>query len=124
MLHNLRRESRYPMAGEVTLLAGDAAITGEVVDISLHGIAVRLEAADEVAFNAYRIWRCHIESPDLPAPVDCMVRVIRRRVWHGGLGVGCEITEIDARPLVLLKAYRTLAGARATPLVWRKKLAV
>lgn len=122
MLHNLRREDRYPLAGEARLSAGGHSLAGEIVDISLNGIALRLDQAAALQLNGRKTWRCQVESVDLPAPVEFLVRVVRQRVWLGGMGLGCLITAIDERPLVFLKAYRSLAVARANPVVWRKRL--
>lgn len=121
MLHNLRREERYPITGEAKLSAGGFTLAGEIVDISLGGIALRLDQEAALQLNGRKTWRCHVESPDLPAAVEFLVSVVRHRPWLGGLGLGCLITAIDERPLVFLKAYRSLAIARANPPVWRKR---
>lgn len=121
MLHNLRREDRYPMSGEVRLSAGGLSVAGEVVDISLNGIALRVDEAGAERLDGRKTWRCRVDSPDLPATAEFLVRVVRLRPTLGGLGLGCMITAIDERPLVFLKAYRSLAVARANPPVWRKR---
>lgn len=121
MLHNLRREDRYPIAGEAWLSAGGFTVAGEVVDISLNGIALRVDEDGAQRLDGRKTWRCRVESRDLPATVDFLVCVVRQRAWLGGLGLGCMITAIDERPLVFLRAYRTLAVARANPPVWRRR---
>lgn len=120
MLHNLRREDRYPIAGEAKLSAGGFTVAGEIVDISLNGIALRLDQEAALQLDGRKTWRCHVESRDLPAAAEFLVRVVRQQVWLGGMSLGCLITAIDERPLVFLKAYRTLAIARANP-VWRRR---
>lgn len=121
MLHNLRREDRYPIVGEARLSAGGRSLAGEIVDISLNGIALRLDQEAALQLNGRKTWRCQVESSDLPATVEFLVCVVRQRTWLGGMGIGCLITAIDERPLVFLKAYRSLAIARATPLSWRRR---
>lgn len=121
MLHNLRHDDRYPLAGEASLSAAGHTVTGEIVDISLGGIALRLDRAAALQLNGQKTWRCHVDSPDLPAAIEFLVRVIRQRTWLGGMGIACMITAIDERPLVFLKAYRSLAIARAHPLPGRKR---
>jgi len=120
MLHNYRRSKRFPITGKATLTAGSKAITGRIVDISALGVALAVDDADETTLSGRKTWLCRIESDDLPAPVDFLVRVVRKNVWRHGLGLGCEITEIDNQPLVVLKAYRALALSRATPLIMKQ----
>lgn len=124
MLHDLRRENRYPMSGEATLSAGEKILTCKVLDVSLQGISVCVEPGMDALLQTHRTWHCHVESSDLPAPIDCLVRVVRQRPARDGIGFGCEIAAIDEQPSILLKAYRSLAIARDTPMLWRKKLAV
>ena len=116
MLHNYRKSKRFPITGQATLIAGNKAITGRIVDISALGVALAVDDADETTLNGRKTWLCRIESEDLPASIDFLVRVVRKNVWRHGLGLGCEITEIDNQPLVVLKAYRALALSRNTPL--------
>ena len=111
-MRNQRREERYPIVGQARLVADGMAVHGELSDISLHGLAVRLHGRSARYLDGQPHWRCHLQSPDLPSALDFGIRVIHQRSDSGELGLGCEITDIDERPLVLLKAYRILAQAR------------
>ncbi len=116
MLHNYRKSRRFPISGNAKLIAGNREVTGRIVDISALGVALAIDDGDENLLNGRKTWLCRIESEDLPVPIEFLVRVVRKNVWRHGLGLGCEIAEIDRQPFVVLKAYRALALSRANPL--------
>ena len=116
MLHDLRRSKRYALAGTATLYSGGQTITGLVVDISAGGVALQVEPENCPIVPSFRkTWLCRIDSPDLPAPLEFLVKVVRRANWREGSGIGCTITAINERDALVLKAYRALAIARANP---------
>lgn len=120
MLHDYRRENRYPLTGRAELTAGEEKLCCDVVDVSMGGLSIAVLPEQEELLHGHRSWNCHLDSPDLPAPIDCVVRVVRKRLLGDGVGLGCEIAAIDENDKVLLNAYRSLAIARENPRLWAK----
>ncbi|MBI2308015.1 MAG: PilZ domain-containing protein [Rhodocyclales bacterium] len=113
MRHDLRRAERLPLAGMAELIAGDRRLAGNIIDISPKGIAVAVHRDDIARLTPRQTWMCRVVAADLPAPVQFLVRAVRRKERGFGVEVGCEITVIDVKPLGLINAFRALYKARA-----------
>lgn len=116
MRHDLRISERLPLAGMAELIAGDSRLAGEIVDISPKGIAFTVHRHDLERIGLGRTWLCRVVSGDLPAPVEFLVKAVRRKQRGFGVEVGCSITVIDVKPLGLINAFRALYKARAAAL--------
>ncbi|HEX5804570.1 MAG TPA: PilZ domain-containing protein [Azospira sp.] len=116
MRHDLRKTERLPLAGMAALIAGDVQLAGQIVDISPKGIALTVHKDDLPRLDLARTWLCRVVSTDLPAPVEFLVRAVRRKQRGFGVEIGCAITVIDVKPLGLINAFRALYKARAAAL--------
>lgn len=117
MIHELRRTERSPLRTRVRLLGGDACIDGELIDISTGGIALLIAPELDASIGFRKTWLCRIDSADLPDATEFLVKVLRKRMRGYRLELACEIAAIDDRALAFIKAYRTLAKARARSLM-------
>ena len=113
MRHNLRTAERLPLEGIAELIAGEVRLAGSIIDISPKGIAVAVHRDDVAHLTPRQTWLCRVVAADLPAPVQFLVRAVRRKERGFGVEVGCEITVIDVKPLGLINAFRALYKARA-----------
>jgi hypothetical protein len=117
MRHDIRKGERHPLWGHAGLKHGDATINGRVVDISSSGIAIVAQQVPAEVVSARNTWLCEIEARDLPTTLRCLVRIVRRKPMREGYRLGCAISLIDDQNLNLLKAHRSLALARRTPIL-------
>jgi len=122
MQHNLRKAERFSLCAKAELRASGERITGEVVNISMTGVMIRLSDSEASRVDGRKTWVCQIASADLPSDIAFLARVVRKEGGRDGLDIGCEIGAIADRQMVLLKAYRSLAKARVSPLIWKKRL--
>lgn len=125
MRHDLRRAERLPLAGMAELIAGDTRLAGDILDISPRGIGLAVHRVDIDHLTPHRTWLCRVVAADLAAPLEFLVRAVRRKQRGFGIEVGCEITVIDVKPLGLLHAFRALYKAReatvhASPTLYRR----
>lgn len=115
MLHNYRINPRFHLAGEAILRSRQVAFAGEVVDISLSGIAVRVSPGFRVNSGLRSTWLCQVSSPDLPAELVFLLRIVRLQKRRSDSFIGCRIIDINDDNSRKLKAYRALAMARGNP---------
>ena len=87
-----RRFHRFNLQGRVQLQLGGKRYEFPTADISVNGIGVMLDVAVLGAKPAGEVGTCIIESPDLAAPVEAYVSVMRiRRIGHQHL-VGLRLS--------------------------------
>ena len=115
MLHNYRTSPRLYMDGEATLRSRQVVIAGEVADISLSGVALRLARDFQIPSGMRSTWLCLLTSPDLPADLCFLTRVVRLQLRRSHYFLGCRIIDIDSENSRKLRAYRALALARGNP---------
>lgn len=113
MRHDLRKAERLPLAGMAELIAGELRLAGNIIDISPKGIGLAVHRDDVQHLTPRQTWLCRVVAADLPAPVEFLVRAVRRKERGFGVEVGCAITVIDVKPLGLINAFRALYKARA-----------
>lgn len=99
-LFNRRRSQRIHLGGESTVEVaiapeeGEPVAHGQLYDISLHGIGLRVEESDADAVrNAGRL-RCRFALPSDPAELEVVVDVRDERPARdeaGGILFGCEV---------------------------------
>ena len=115
MLHNYRINSRLYIAGEAVLRSRQNVIAGELVDLSLSGVALRLAPDFQINSGLRATWLCLLSSPDLPGELCFLLRIVRMQRRRSDCFIGCRIIDIDSENSRKLKAYRALAMARGNP---------
>lgn len=107
-----RRFHRFNLQGRVQLQLGGKCYEFPAADISVNGIGVMLDVAVLGAKPAGEVGTCVIESPDLAAPVEAYVSVMRiRRIGQQHL-VGLRFESISDEQLRIIHAYETLVEVR------------
>ena len=107
-----RRDNRFHLKGRVQLDIGGQHFEFPTADISVSGVGVMLDVAVLGGKPTGLVGICQIESPDLAAPVEAYVSIMRiRRVGHQHL-VGLRFESISDEQLRIIRAYETLAKAR------------
>ncbi len=122
MVHNLRRNQRYPLQARVELIAADISVPGAVLDISMSGAAFHLADEYRSVIDGRNTWVCRLHSDDLPTDIAFVAKVIRQHNAPDGTKLACQIRAIAKRHLACLQAYRTLAVARMAPPSWKRRL--
>ena len=110
--NNQRAADRYRAKGSVVLKNGDKILQGNIYDLSMNGLSMMVEFMPSFKISSATHWLCHINSKDLPCPVEFIARVVRQRKWNNGAELGCQIVLIDHKPLRALSAFRTLSKLR------------
>lgn len=118
---NNRRSERYRTIGKATLTAVGRHLTGSIYDLSMQGVGILLDHATTQLISQRMTWICRVEAPDMPAPVDLLIRVTRQRNWRGGSELGCQIVAVNERSARLLRAFSAYARTRKAPSKIRQK---
>jgi PilZ domain len=103
------------MVGTGSLRSRQDVIDGEVVDISLTGIALRVDGDFRASSGLRSSWLCWVSSPDLPDDLCFLARVVRMQRRRSDNFIACRIIDINSDNGRKLKAYRALAMARGNP---------
>jgi len=104
-----RRALRRHLSGKVTLQLGQKLHEFPAADISVSGVGVVLDVAVFGPKPAGEVGFCHIESPDLPQPIEAYVSIMRIRHVGQQYLLGLRFESIDDEQLAIVKAYQ--AGA-------------
>ncbi|HEX6734843.1 MAG TPA: PilZ domain-containing protein [Azonexus sp.] len=100
-----RRSSRFNLRGKVGLDLGGKRFEFPSADLSVTGVGVMLDVAVLGAKPSGEVGICTIESPDLAAPVQAYVSVMRiRRVGQQHL-VGLRFESISDEQLEVIRRF-------------------
>lgn len=107
-----RRNKRFDLIGTVRMDIGNKTHELPATDLSRTGVGIALDLSLLGPKPHGQVWHCIIESPDLAAPVEAYVSVMRIRHFAGKDLVGMRFESIDDENLRVVKAYETLARIR------------
>lgn len=105
MINDLRNGQRFAMHGMAALVGQNRSLVGHVADISHSGIALNLHGHQPATADGRKSWLCRIVSPELPEPMEFVVRFVRPRHARHGHGLACAIADIDEKNRALLDAF-------------------
>lgn len=108
-----RRNQRYDLIGTIRMEIGREIHTFPLTDLSRTGVGIAIDVRLLGPKPHGQVWHCHIESPDLAAPIEAFVSVMRIRHFQGKDLVGLRFESIDDEHLRIVRAYETLARTRA-----------
>lgn len=107
-----RRSNRFNLRGKVCLELGGRRFEFPSADLSDTGVGILLDVAVLGAKPSGEVGFCTIESPDLSAPVEAYVSVMRiRRVGHQYL-VGLRFESISDEQLSIIRAFESVCRDR------------
>lgn len=108
-----RTACRYPIRGVCMLVINGELLRGELCDISIAGVGFQLlEHVSGNVLGNQPLGLIHVESDDLPAPVDAYASLRRVYTKEAALLAGCRFESIDDGPLRMIQSYICLARAR------------
>ncbi len=108
-----RRNQRFDLIGVVRMDIGEQIHELPATDLSRTGVGIAIDLSLLGPKPHGQVWHCIIESPDLAAPVEAYVSVMRIRHVRGKDLVGMRFESIDDDNLRIVHAYETLAKIRA-----------
>lgn len=107
-----RRSNRFHLRGKVCLDLGGKHHEFPSADLSVSGVGILLDVAVLGARPSGEVGICTIASPDLAAPVEAYVSIMRiRRVGHQHL-VGLRFESISDEQLAVIRAFEAQCRAR------------
>jgi c-di-GMP-binding flagellar brake protein YcgR len=107
-----RRSNRFNLRGRVCLDLGGQRFEFPSADLSVTGVGILLDVAVLGAKPSGEVGICTIESPDLSAPVEAYVSVMRiRRVGHQHL-VGLRFESISDEQLEIIRSFEERCRAK------------
>ena len=107
-----RRSNRFNLRGRVCLDLGGKRYEFPSADLSVTGVGILLDVAVLGAKPSGEVGICTIESPDLMAPVEAYVSIMRiRRVGQQHL-VGLRFESISDEQLAIIRAFEVQCRAR------------
>lgn len=113
-----RRSNRFNLRGRVCLDLGGKRFEFPSADLSVTGVGILLDVAVLGAKPSGEVGVCTIESPELAAPVEAYVSIMRiRRLGQQHL-VGLRFESISDEQLEIIRAFeehsreRTAAESR------------
>jgi hypothetical protein len=100
-----RRSNRFNLRGRVCLDLGGKRYEFPSADLSVTGVGILLDVAVLGAKPSGEVGICTIESPELSAPVEAYVSIMRiRRVGQQHL-VGLRFESIGDEQLVVIRTF-------------------
>lgn len=107
-----RRSNRFNLRGRVCLDLGGKRYEFPSADLSVTGVGILLDVAALGAKPSGEVGICTIESPELSAPVEAYVSIMRiRRIGQQHL-VGLRFESISDEQLAVIRAFESQCRGR------------